>query len=114
MNRIAIGLVVLNLIILGPQAHAANRTMAEDWLLAGAQWSELTPAEQELLRKHRKRWSEYSSEEQDRIREGASRYMRMSPEEQRRVREKQQQYQQLTPEQRRELRQRYLQEKHKR
>lgn len=94
-------------------AHAATPRIHDPVWLAAVDWSELSPEERELLRKHRKKWDRYSSDNQERMRDGARRYLHMSPEQQRQVQDRKNRYEQLSPAEKKRLREQYLRDRGK-
>jgi hypothetical protein len=82
------------------------------WLAqAGVPWSGLSPAEQEVLGKHRERWADYPAGRRDELLRGARRYLELTPGERNEAIRGQEQYRQMTPEQRQRLREEYRQQK---
>jgi hypothetical protein len=72
-------------------------------------WSDLSPAEQQLLQQVQPRWESLSSEQQERLRRGAARWQQMAPEERNQARQQQNFFQQLSPDQRELIQQRFRQ-----
>ena len=76
---------------------------------SGTPWSDLSPAEQQLLQQVQPRWESLSPQQQERLRRGAARWEQMAPEERNQARQQQNYFQQLSPDQRELIQQRFRQ-----
>jgi len=70
-------------------------------------WEQLTPEEQQVLRRFREQWNQLPGERQERLRRGAERWQRMTPEERKEAEERFKRWQELSPQEKEMIRKRY-------
>src|SRR5207247_2726656 len=71
------------------------------------EWSELTPAQQQVLAPHKQEWGDFDAIRRKKWVKVADQYPKMKPNEQQRLQARMQEWIKLTPEQRRLAREKY-------
>lgn len=97
--------LIVTLCIAFPAAAAQSQPAAKK--APRPQWSELTPAQQEVLAPLRRDWEELDTTRRKKWIAIADRYPTMKPAAQKRLQKRMQEWAQLTPQERQEARERY-------